>query len=96
MKSLEIVRNESFGKNLREILDFIELKDSFERAFEFYKELEIEINKIAFMPYRYRKNLYKNDENIRDLIFKGYVIPFLIKADKIIILGIYKSNLPNF
>lgn len=37
-----------------------------------------------------------NNTNIRDLIFKGYVVPFLISND-IYILGIYKQNLwkPN-
>lgn len=30
------------------------------------------------MPYKHRKNFIANDENIRDFIFKGYVIIFEI------------------
>ncbi|EAJ4425079.1 TPA: type II toxin-antitoxin system RelE/ParE family toxin, partial [Campylobacter jejuni] len=42
-----------------------------------------------------RKSLSFDNENIRDLIFKGYIIPYLIDKSKneIVILGIYKSNL---
>ena len=32
------------------------------------------------------------DENIRELIHKGYVIPYFINDDEINILGIYKEN----
>lgn len=89
------MRDEHFEEDLRKIMTFIKEKSSLEAALSFFIELEAQIAKISFMPYRYRKNLYKNDENIRDLIFKGYVVPFLIKPDKIIILGIYKHNIPK-
>ena len=45
------------------------------------------------MPFKYRKNLQLNKDNVRDLIFKGYVIPFLVDKDEIIILDIYKYNI---
>ncbi|EOJ9182008.1 type II toxin-antitoxin system RelE/ParE family toxin [Campylobacter jejuni] len=50
---------------------------------------------LSFMPYKNRKSLSFDNENIRDLIFKGYIIPYLIDKSKneIVILGIYKSNL---
>ncbi|EAL2490596.1 type II toxin-antitoxin system RelE/ParE family toxin, partial [Campylobacter jejuni] len=56
------------------------------------------LKKLDFMPYKFRKSLAFDDENVRDFIFKGYVIPYKIDKEKdlIIILGIYKENLPNF
>ncbi|EKB9565595.1 type II toxin-antitoxin system RelE/ParE family toxin, partial [Campylobacter jejuni] len=50
---------------------------------------------LSFMPYKNRKSLSFDNENIRDLIFKAYVIPYLIDKSKneIVILGIYKNNL---
>ena len=44
------------------------------------------------MPFKYRKSIYFNDNNIRDLIFKGYVVPYKIDTAKnqIIIIGINK------
>ncbi len=51
---------------------------------------------ILSLCHRFRKNLIANDENIRDLIFKGYVIPFEIKKDSIAILQIYSQNIKDF
>lgn len=47
------------------------------------------------MPYRHRKNQTSNDKNIRDLIFKGYIVVFRIDDEIIEILNIYKQNLPK-
>ncbi|CUU77096.1 plasmid stabilization system protein [Campylobacter hyointestinalis subsp. hyointestinalis] len=44
------------------------------------------------MPFRFRKSVTSDNDNIRDFIFKGYVMPFLIQDDTIIVLGIYKEN----
>jgi plasmid stabilization system protein ParE len=46
-------------------------------------------------PYIYRKK--DSDENLRELIYKGYTIPFEIdkEKNKIIILGIFNQNLWN-
>ncbi|WP_407712400.1 type II toxin-antitoxin system RelE/ParE family toxin [Campylobacter coli] len=62
------------------------------------QELHKALKKLDFMPYKFRKSLAFDDENVRDFIFKGYVIPYKIDKEKdlIIILGIYKENLPNF
>lgn len=70
----------------------IKVKNTFKN--DLYKALK----KLDFMPYKFRKSLVFDDENVRDFIFKGYVIPYKIDKEKdlIIILGIYKENLPNF
>ncbi len=65
-------------------------KDSINRALKFESELDTMIHDIPIYPYKFRKSIYFDDENIRDLIYKGYVIPYLIKDDTIIILGITK------
>ncbi|EAJ3553961.1 type II toxin-antitoxin system RelE/ParE family toxin [Campylobacter jejuni] len=59
------------------------------------KEFNSICKNLSFMPYKNRKSLSFDNENIRDLIFKGYIIPYLIDKSKneIVILGIYKSNL---
>ena len=48
------------------------------------------------MPYRCRKNAILGDENVRDLVFKGYVITYRINEKSIEVLLIYKENLPQF
>jgi len=32
------------------------------------------------MPYKHRKSIYYDDENIRDLVFKGYTIVYMIEV----------------
>lgn len=49
------------------------------------------------MPYSHRQNFDANNKNVRDLIFKGYVIPYHInnETSTITILFIYKENQPK-
>jgi len=42
------------------------------------------------MPYKFRKSIHFNDENIRDLVFKGYTVPYLVDDEVIVVLGIVK------
>lgn len=80
-----------FERELKIIFDFI-AKDSLNRAREFRNELIAKIERTAQTPFICRKSINFNDESIRDLIFKGYVIPYLIDDKVIYILGIYKAN----
>ncbi|EEP3708045.1 type II toxin-antitoxin system RelE/ParE family toxin [Campylobacter jejuni] len=91
---MQIIQTYRFLLDLEKIADFISL-DSIKQANLFLDNLEKSIENIPFMPYKNRKSLSFDNENIRDLIFKGYVIPYLIDKSKneIVILGIYKSNL---
>ena len=50
------------------------------------------VRRTAQTPFICRKSTNFNDESIRDLIFKSYVIPYLIDNEVIYVLGIYKAN----
>ncbi|MDL0088833.1 type II toxin-antitoxin system RelE/ParE family toxin [Campylobacter gastrosuis] len=93
---MKIIYSERFQEEIGEIFNFI-AKDSIERAIIFYNELIIKTQKIKDMPYSFRKNLDINNKNVRDLIFKGYVIPYHInnETSTITILFIYKENQPK-
>ena len=80
-----------FERELKIIFDFI-AKDSLSRAREFRNELIEKIERTAQTPFICRKSINFNDGSIRDLIFKGYVIPYLIDDEVIYILGIYKAD----
>ena len=83
-----------FEEELNIIVNFIAL-DSPRRALEFFDKLISKIKEIPQNPYIYRKRLSSKDENIRELIYKGYTVPFFIdkEAHKIIILGIFNQNI---
>lgn len=86
-----IIFSEQFDKNLEEIKSYICLKDSEARFQSFATELFKNIENVEFMPLKHRKNSQLNQENIRDLIYKGYTIPFLILENSdIFIITIYK------
>ena len=83
--------DDRFIKALNDIESFIAL-DSLERAEKFKNDIIDKISSLDFMPKRCRKSTLANDESIRDLIFKGYIIVFKIQNDTIKVLYIYKEN----
>ena len=93
---MKILFTEDFKENLKEILKFIK-QGSKDRAYTFRDSLKNEIIKIPERPYSYRENLTMKDTQLRDLIFKGYVVVFVIDEGEqtITIISIYKHNLPN-
>ncbi|WP_298039723.1 type II toxin-antitoxin system RelE/ParE family toxin [uncultured Campylobacter sp.] len=86
-----IRRTARFNLELKAVFDFI-AKDNPNRAREFRNELIVKIERTAQTPFICRKSINFNDKSIRDLIFKGYVIPYLIDDEVIYVLGIYKAN----
>jgi len=55
----------------------------------------VKIKEIPSNPYMYRQRENFKDGATREMIFKGYTIPFYIDAEnkKIIILGIFNQNI---
>lgn len=94
---MKIIQTKNFKKELLEILEFIS-NSSTKASKKFSENLYNEMQNLRFMPYKFRQSKCFNDENIRDFIFKGYVIPYLIDKEnnKIVILAIFKQNLPKF
>lgn len=89
---MQIIHTNQFMDELSELLSYI-FKQSPQNAFNFKDELFESLETVTVFPCGYRKNEQIKDEFVRDFIFKGYVIPFLIKDEKIHILGIYKQNI---
>lgn len=86
-----IRRTARFNRELRAVFDFI-AKDSPSRALDFRDKLIAKLQAISDSPLMYRKSASFDDERVRDLIFKSYVIPYAIEDDVIYVLGIYGSN----
>lgn len=86
---MKIIFKESFVVRLENQIEYIAI-DSPARARKFKTELLTRIKKIPLNPYQNRKSVYFEDNNIRDLIFKGYVIVFRITDLAIEIFGFVK------
>jgi len=90
-----IKRTEEYQKALLNILKYI-AKDKISASKKFKQDLNQQIKNIPYFPYEYRKSIYFNDENIRDMIFKGYTINYEIDLEnnRIIVFDIFNKNKP--
>ena len=79
----------SFVNRLEHQIEFIALHNPKE-ARKFKKDILIEIKNILPNSYKHRKSIYFEDDNVRDLIFKGYTIVFRITDKAIEVFGFVK------
>ncbi len=88
---MKLQKDDLFLASLDNILDYI-AQDGLIYAKKFNRKLQKAVNSISNFPYKSRKSLYYDNENIRDYIFKGYTIPYFIdnNNNKIILLDIFK------
>ncbi|MEQ9188488.1 MAG: type II toxin-antitoxin system RelE/ParE family toxin [Cryomorphaceae bacterium] len=88
---MELRINPSFTSKLYKQIDYI-AQDKPGAALQFYLDLEERINQIPDNPFKYRQSIFADDPNVRDLIFKGYVITFRIlhKEEIIEVFSFYK------
>ena len=89
----KVTQDETFKASLSVILRFIAL-DSKTKAQHFKKGLRQGLGSLIYMPYKFRKSVYFDDSSIRDYIYKGYCIPYLIdeENEQIVLLDIIKWN----
>lgn len=90
---MQVHKTDRFFAELEVIVDFI-AQDSFKRAEKFVVDLGTKINNLPHFPYKCRQSQKSNHDDMRDLIFHGYVIPYRINTAKnqIEILGIFSEN----
>ncbi|WP_456480588.1 type II toxin-antitoxin system RelE/ParE family toxin [Nautilia sp.] len=86
---MKIVKKRKFIKSLALIFEYM-AKDKPFAAKTFKETLYKKFENLKTFPKMYRKSIYFNDENYRDLIYKGYTVIYKIEKDKIIILDIFK------
>lgn len=92
---MHIKLDKKFEENFNSILEYI-AKDKLSASKKFRKDLfEIIIN-LPNNPYKFRKSFYFNDNEIRDMVFKGYTLIYEVDSNSntIIILNIFKQNKP--
>ncbi len=88
---MRIIRDRKYLIKLQTIMLHIS-KDSVVRAIKFQIDLDEIIDDLSHMPYKFRESIYFNNIDIRDLIFKGYIVPYKINTEenRINIIGINK------
>jgi len=72
---LNILR--SFKDKLNDQIEFI-ARDKPSAARKFKSEIIGRIKEIPQMPFKYRKSIFFDRDDIRDLIYKGYIVVYKI------------------
>ena len=92
---MQIIETKKFKEELRKIVDFIAI-DKKSAAIKFAKELQHRINQLENFPYKYRASYYYEQEQYRDMTYKGYTIIYKIdtKKETLFILSIFSKNKP--
>jgi len=93
---MTIKRTEKYQAELLSILRNI-ANDKITASKKFQTDLNKQIKNIPNFPYKHRKSIYFDDENIRDMIFKKYTIIYEIDLDKnkIYVFSIFNRNKPS-
>jgi len=71
----------SFGDKLNDQVDYI-AQDKPGAARRFKSEILERIKEIPKMPYANRKSIFFDREDIRDLIYKGYIVVYIVDDEK--------------
>ncbi len=80
-----------FRRKVEKQIRFIAL-DKPKASLNFKKLIFLEISKIPIMPFKNKKSKFFDNENIRELILKGYSIIYLIEVEnnRIVVFGFHK------
>ena len=93
---MQISKLRRYKNQLTIILKHI-AKDKISASENFYINLNKTITEIPDFPFKYRKSIYFDNDNIRDMTFKGYTIIYRIniKKDLIEVIRIFNKNKPT-
>lgn len=91
---MKIVYLESFQVRLNRQLSYIAY-DSPVNARLFRNGLKKAIHTTKENPYSNRRSIFFEDDNIRDLIYKGYIIVYRITDNNIEVFGLSKYQLTS-
>jgi plasmid stabilization system protein ParE len=85
----------SFVNRLEGFVEVI-AEDKPTAARKFHKDLINACKEIQNFPYKHRKSIYFDDENIRDLVYKGFVIIYKLDKESIRVFAfIYRNEFPE-
>jgi len=86
---MRIRYKESFKNRPYRQLKYI-AKNSPANARKFRDALKQRIESVKENPYKCRQSIYFDDNTIRDLVFKGYVVVYKIRDESIDVFGLTK------
>jgi len=92
MREYRVLLEPEASRDLKSIYDFIASNDNESQAERFLRKLRKAIGSLNFMPWRCRRTLYADDENVRDMIVQGYTITYLIRDESVHVLAVFRQR----
>ena len=92
MKIYTVIIEPEAQRDLMDIYRFISQNDSPLPAKRFLSKLQNAIESLSFMPQRYRKSYYIDDEHTHDMIVHGYTICYTIREEKVHIVAVFRQK----
>jgi len=91
---MKIIESRKYKIELREIAQYIK-KDKKSASIKFVLELKKSIQNLIHFPYKYKKSIYFEDDNVRDMTYKSYTVIYEVFESKIEVMSIFNQNKPN-
>ena len=93
---MKIIESHKFKFKLRIITNHIK-KDKKDASVNFAKNLKKNIKNLNNAPFKYRPSIYFDNENIRDMTYKGYTIIYKVNMQEkvIVVADIFNQNKPS-
>lgn len=90
---MKLVETDKYKNEIKHIANYIK-QDKKSASIKFAKEIKDKVNELDNFPFKYRKSIYFDNDNIRDMIFKGYTIIYEVNLENNIveILTIFNKN----
>jgi plasmid stabilization system protein ParE len=78
---------DSFSEKLDQQVEYI-AQDKPEAARKFRKDVIAKIRGLKQNPFKCRRSLFANHDDVRDLVFKGYTITFRVEDEVISVFAV--------
>ena len=93
---MKVIESKQFKDELRAIAFYIK-KDKSSASIDFVKNLKKTVKRLVDFPYQYKKSIYFDNDEIRDMVYKGYTIVYEISTEKdtLVLLSMFNQNLPD-
>lgn len=93
---MKVFESKQFKDELRAIAFYIK-KDKLSASVAFVSNLKSQIQNLKEFPYQYKKSIYFDNDDIRDMVYHGYTIVYEVdkEQDRLVILSIFNQNLPD-
>lgn len=93
---MKIIESKQFKDELRAIAFYIK-QDKLAASIDFVEQLKQKITFLVDFPYQYKKSIYFDNDEIRDMVYKGYTIIYEINSEEnsLELLSIFNQNLPD-